>query len=122
MLTSSRWPRHDGCLKSVLHLDVPAGRAGLGEHGREHGGFLGDPKNSGRRRYAATLILSTIRLLDFSGGGRQMEYSDYLREQAAEYRQLAEEAEDPAIKQDLFETAAVCEEVADNVDYRRTSG
>jgi hypothetical protein len=25
-----------------------------------------------------------------------MEYSDYLREQAAEYRQLAEEAEDPA--------------------------
>ena len=51
-----------------------------------------------------------------------MEYSDYLREQAAEYRHLAEEAEDPAIKQDLFETAAVCEEVADNVDYRRTSG
>ena len=27
VLTSSRWPRHDGCLKSV-HLDVPAGRAG----------------------------------------------------------------------------------------------
>jgi hypothetical protein len=51
-----------------------------------------------------------------------MEFSDYLWEQAAEYRQLAEEAEDPAIKQDLFETAAVCEEVANNIDYRRTSG
>jgi hypothetical protein len=51
-----------------------------------------------------------------------MHYSDYLREQAAEYRQLAEGAEDPAIKQDLFETAAICEEVANDVDDRRTSG
>ena len=51
-----------------------------------------------------------------------MEFSDYLWEQAAEYRQLAEEAEDPAIKKDLFETAAVCEEVANNIDYHRTSG
>jgi hypothetical protein len=51
-----------------------------------------------------------------------MHYSDYLREQAAEYRQLAEKAEDPAIKEDFFETAAICEEVANNVDHRRASG
>jgi hypothetical protein len=51
-----------------------------------------------------------------------MHYSDYLREQAAEYRRLAEEAADPAIKEDLFDSAAICEEVANNIDDRRASG
>lgn len=51
-----------------------------------------------------------------------MHYSDYLREQAAEYRRLAEAADDPAVKEDLFELAAIYEEVANNVDYRRASG
>jgi hypothetical protein len=51
-----------------------------------------------------------------------MHYSDYLREQAAEYRQLAEEAEDPAVKEDLFDSAAIYEEVANNIDDRRASG
>ena len=41
-----------------------------------------------------------------------MHYSDYLREQAAKYRQLAETAEDAFVKQELLELAAVCEEVA----------
>src|SRR5450756_1969054 len=54
----------------------------------------------------------------FSRGGCQMHYSDYLREQAAEYRRLAEEAEDPAIKEDFFDSAAICEEVANNIDDR----
>lgn len=51
-----------------------------------------------------------------------MHYSDYMREQAAEYRHLAETADDPAIRQDLLETAAVCEEVANDIDHRRASG
>ena len=51
-----------------------------------------------------------------------MHYSDYLREQAAEYRQLAEVAEDPTVKEDLFDSAAICEEVANNIDDRRASG
>jgi hypothetical protein len=51
-----------------------------------------------------------------------MHYSDYLREQAAEYRQLAEVAEDPAIKEDLFDSGAICDEVANNIDDRRASG
>jgi hypothetical protein len=51
-----------------------------------------------------------------------MHYSDYLREQAAEYRQLAEVAVDPAIREDLFDSAAICEEVANTVDDRRASG
>ena len=51
-----------------------------------------------------------------------MHYSDYLREQAAKYRQLAETAEDAFVKQELLELAAVCEEVANEIDDRRTSG
>jgi hypothetical protein len=39
-----------------------------------------------------------------------MEWDDYLRQQAAMYRQLAEKAEDPYIKQELLELAAVCED------------
>jgi rubrerythrin len=51
-----------------------------------------------------------------------MHYSDYLREQAARYRQLAETAEDASVKQELLELAAVCEEVANEIDDRRSSG
>jgi hypothetical protein len=35
-----------------------------------------------------------------------MHYSDYLREQSAKYRQLAETAEDDFVKQELLELAA----------------
>jgi hypothetical protein len=51
-----------------------------------------------------------------------MEYSDYLRDQAAAYRRLAESAEDPAVKVDLFESAEICEIVADDLDHRRPAG
>ena len=51
-----------------------------------------------------------------------MHYSDYLREQAAKYRQLAETAEDPSVKREILELAAACEEVANEIDDRRTSG
>jgi hypothetical protein len=49
-------------------------------------------------------------------------YSDYLREQAAKYRELAEKAEDHFIKQEFLELAEVCEEVANKIDDRRASG
>jgi len=49
-------------------------------------------------------------------------YSDYLREQAARFRELAEKAEEPVIKQEFLELAEVCEEVANNLDDRRSSG
>ena len=51
-----------------------------------------------------------------------MHYSDYLREEAAKYRALAEKAEEPFIKQELLELADICEEVADKIDDRRASG
>ena len=55
------------------------------------------------------------------GHGRMHE-SDYLREEAARYRQLAELAEDAAAKEELLELAAVCEEVANEIDDRRAAG
>jgi hypothetical protein len=55
-------------------------------------------------------------------GAGEMEYSDYLREQAVEYRLLAEASMDPAVRQDLFESAEICDEVANEVDDRRAAG
>jgi hypothetical protein len=33
-----------------------------------------------------------------------MHYSDYLREQAAEYRELAAKTDDPAVKEDFLDS------------------
>ena len=51
-----------------------------------------------------------------------MEYSDYLRDQAAEYRRRAELSDDPVEKDDLFESAVIYEMVADDLDHRRPAG
>jgi len=71
-------------------------------------------------------IPSTHELLKAEGPNgehlRMFHYSDYLREQAIKYRELAEKAEDPLIKQECLELAEVCVEVANNIDDRRASG
>jgi hypothetical protein len=51
-----------------------------------------------------------------------MEWADYLRDEAAKYRQLAEQIDDPVIKSEMLELASVCEEVADNIEDRLTGG
>ena len=51
-----------------------------------------------------------------------MDWDDYLRQQAAMYRQLAGKAEDAFIKRELFDLAAVCEDVANNIEDRLTGG
>jgi hypothetical protein len=48
--------------------------------------------------------------------------SDYYREQAEHYRQLAAGVDDPAAKQEFLELAAACEEAADKMDDCRASG
>jgi hypothetical protein len=55
-------------------------------------------------------------------GAGEMEYSDYLREQAAEYRMLAEASTNAVERQDFFESAEICDEVANEVDDRRAAG
>jgi len=54
--------------------------------------------------------------------GCDMDWADYLRDEAAKYRQLAEASEDLSIKQELLELAAVCEEAADNIEDRVPGG
>ena len=47
---------------------------------------------------------------------------DYLRDEAKKCRKLAEQAEDPLIKQELPELADVCEWVANNIEDHMTAG
>ena len=51
-----------------------------------------------------------------------MDWDDYLRHEAAMYRQLAEKSENAFGKQELLDLAAVFEEVANNVEDRLTGG
>ena len=51
-----------------------------------------------------------------------MEWADYLRDEAAKYRQLAEQTDDPVIKNEMLELASVCEEVANDIEDHLTGG
>jgi hypothetical protein len=51
-----------------------------------------------------------------------MDWADYLREEAAKYRQLAETADDPVLKEELLDLAATCEEVANNIEDSTPGG
>ena len=53
---------------------------------------------------------------------RNMDWDEYFRQQATMYRQLAEKTEDAFIKKELLDLAAVCEEVANNIEDHQTSG
>ena len=52
----------------------------------------------------------------------QQHNSDYYREQAEKYRELAESTPDPAARREYLELAAACEEAADRMDDMRSSG
>jgi hypothetical protein len=47
---------------------------------------------------------------------------DYLRDQAVQYRELAASEDDEGVKKELIELASVCEEVANDIEDRLTSG
>jgi len=51
-----------------------------------------------------------------------MDWADYLRDEAAKYRQLAETAEDLSVKQELRDLAAICQEAANNIEDRMPGG
>jgi hypothetical protein len=51
-----------------------------------------------------------------------MDWPDYLRDQAAKYRELAEQTDDPVVKKEMLELASVCEEVANNIEDHQTGG
>jgi len=51
-----------------------------------------------------------------------MEHVAYLRDQAADYRERAARARDPETRRELLELAAICEQVANNIEDRTASG
>ena len=51
-----------------------------------------------------------------------MDWADYLRDQATMYLQLAEQADDPAVQNEMLELASVCEEVANDMEDHLTGG
>jgi hypothetical protein len=53
---------------------------------------------------------------------RLMDYDDYLREEAAKYRKMADQTTDEFIRKELLELALVCEEVANSIEDRLTGG
>ena len=55
-------------------------------------------------------------------GLHDMDWPDYLRDQAAKYRQLAKQTDDPVNKAEMLELASVCEEVANNIEDHLTGG
>jgi hypothetical protein len=50
-----------------------------------------------------------------------VDWDDYFRQEAASYRQQAEKTEDAFTNQELLDLAAVCEEVANDIEDRRVS-
>lgn len=50
------------------------------------------------------------------------EHSDYLREQAAKYFEMAKNEGDFFAKKEFLQLAEICEEVANDMDDRRVSG
>ena len=51
-----------------------------------------------------------------------MDFDDYLREQAAMYRDMAAKATDPGDREEFLDLASVCDEVANNIEDRQTGG
>ena len=50
------------------------------------------------------------------------DWLNYLQDQAAKYRKLVEQADDPFVKNELLALASVCEEIADNIEDHLTDG
>jgi hypothetical protein len=52
----------------------------------------------------------------------QQHHSDYYREEAAKYRELADKAPDAAVRKEYLELAAACDHAANRLDDLRSSG
>jgi hypothetical protein len=51
-----------------------------------------------------------------------MEYVQYLRDQAAQYREQSAGCEDPTIARELLSLATICEDVAAGIEDRQAGG
>ena len=48
------------------------------------------------------------------------DWLNYLQDQAANYRKLVEQADDPFVKTELLALASVCDEISDNIEDHLT--
>jgi hypothetical protein len=48
------------------------------------------------------------------------DWLNYLRDQAATYRKLVKQADDPFVKTEMLALASACEEIADNIEDHLT--
>ncbi len=66
----------------------------------------------------------TRRRLRHRCGASQMDldFDDYLRDEAAKYRKLAEQTVNELLKKELCELAEICEEVANKFEDHMTAG
>ncbi len=51
-----------------------------------------------------------------------MDFDDYLRNKAIEFRTLADQADDQGERQELRELASACEEIANDIEDHHTGG
>ena len=69
---------------------------------------------------AARRDVETQTALAAKAGAEAARLKQAAADQAARYRQLAEQADDPVIKNEMLELASVCEEVANNIEDHLT--
>jgi hypothetical protein len=67
-------------------------------------------------------LYSLFELNRFFFGRPRMDRDDYLLDEAKKYGKLADEADDPLIRQELLQLADICEKVAINIEDRMTAG
>src|SRR6267154_1535226 len=75
---------------------------------------------SGGRSALAGKVLKDMGYDKVYNVGGFMDWADYLRDQAAMYRKLAEQTDDPVVKNEMLELASVCVEVANNIEDHLT--
>ena len=82
-----------------------------------------EPTSASRIRRSSESSTADCHHSKFNGTVFGMHYwPECLRGQAAMYRKLAEQTDDPVVKKNLLALMSVCEEVADSIDDHLTGG
>jgi hypothetical protein len=82
-----------------------------------------EPKSASRIWRSSEKLTADCHHSKLNGTVFGMHYwSECLRGQAASYRKLAEQADDPVVKNNLLELTWDCEEVANNIEDHLTGG
>jgi hypothetical protein len=82
-----------------------------------------EPTSAARIRRSSESSTADYHHSKLNGTLFDMHYwPECLRGQAATYRKLAEQTDDPVVKKNLLELTSVCEEVANSIEDHLTCG